>query len=150
MHGAKSFCIGVPNFRLLINLLKRIKHSPDQNLITFLDSFQQLRVDDVLTVPKAGPWFERPLCRDHLELTVSIEVLVDVGALIFHSDVLFDIMDAQVLILFHIVDELHFIWRNCESGPQTIFSKITITRNASNHRLLLVLFLASNHHCIAS
>ena len=40
-----------------------------------------------------------------------VKVLIDVGTIVLlHTNIILDIVDAKILILLYVIDELHFVW----------------------------------------
>ena len=67
----------------------------------------------MLAVPETGPGLSRPLtfrC-DHLELCISVKVLINVGSIVLlRNNIIFDVVYAKILVLLDVIDELHFVW----------------------------------------
>lgn len=109
MNRRVTFFVAVTNFRLVIHCVPRIEQGLHCLFLSLGDSSEQITVRYVLCVPEAGPWLSKSLRRDQFELSSLVEAAVDVGRLVFLSDVFFDVMDTQKLVSLHVVYQLHVV-----------------------------------------
>ena len=114
MHRTIALLVGEAHLRLIIDICQWIEQQKDLIAFAISDCLEQLIVSNTLVMPERGPRHAAFLRGYHLKHLLFLESGVIVCChVITLLDVLLDVMDAQILVLFDIVDQLHLIRCDC-------------------------------------
>ena len=124
VDGTEATTVRIAQLWLVIDLGVWIEQAGDLVSIAFTHGADQLLIHEMLAVPEVRPGLDLALGTDQLELGIHVEILINVAVVLVLLNVLLNVMDAQVLVLLDIVQELHFIWCDGHGGPQPKFIRL--------------------------